>query len=191
MTSMLNTPAATAASAAVAAGTDYRVLPIAPEVIARLRESDDAGRTVPPQLDEEGGSPLRCCLRHSRPGERITLLSYAPLHRWAAEAGVDPGAYDERGPVFVHADADDCEGAAPGGRYPGAMHGMRVFRAYDAQGRILRGELVPAAPEGSTPEQAEALADAALRSLFADPTVQLVHVRAVGHGCFVMDVRRK
>ena len=166
--------------------TDYRVLPITPAVVARLRERDDAGQPMRPQLDEEGGSPLRCCLRHSRPGERIALVSYAPLHRWAAETGADPGPYDERGPVFVHADAEDCEGPEPGEGYPSAMHGTRVFRAYDAQGRILRGEPVQAAP----PEQVHAVVDAALRGLFADPAVALVHIRAVGHGCFVAEVRR-
>ncbi|MGW3510169.1 DUF1203 domain-containing protein, partial [Streptomyces sp. NPDC000994] len=31
------------------------------------------------------GAPLRCCLRRSEPGERIALVSYAPLRRWAAE----------------------------------------------------------------------------------------------------------
>jgi len=169
------------------ASTDYRVLAVSPAVVAELRERDDAGRPMRPQRDQEGGSPLRCCLRHSRPGESIALVSYAPLHRWAAGTGVDPGAYDERGPVFVHADAEDCEGPEPGEGYPGAMHGIRVFRAYDAQGRILRGELVPAAP----PEQVHAVADAALRGLFADPAVALVHVRALGHGCFVLEARRK
>ncbi|GAA3304049.1 hypothetical protein GCM10020295_54180 [Streptomyces cinereospinus] len=77
-----------------------------------LRDADDAGRVMTAVTDEEGGAPLRCCLRRSEAGERIALVSYAPLRRWAAETGVDPGAYDEQGPVFIH--AEDCAG--PRGR---------------------------------------------------------------------------
>lgn len=162
--------------------TDYTVHAIAPEVLAGLRVADDLGRAMRPFADDEGGGPLRCCLRYSNPGEKIALVSYGPLHRWATATGADPGAYDERGPIFIHADADDCEGPEPGGRYPLGMHGRRVFRAYDAAGHILRGELVEAAPEGDP--------DAVLRSFFAEPEVALVHVRALGHGCFVMEARR-
>jgi len=28
--------------------------------------------------DDEGGAPLRCCLRDSRPGERVALVSVTP-----------------------------------------------------------------------------------------------------------------
>ncbi|MFC1441913.1 DUF1203 domain-containing protein [Streptacidiphilus sp. N1-10] len=163
--------------------TDYTVHAIAPDVLAELRVADDLGRAMRPFADDAGGSPLRCCLRYSNPGEPIALVSYGPLHRWAAATpGADPGAYDERGPIFIHADPDDCEGPEPGGRYPLHMHDRRVFRAYDAAGHILRGELVEAVPEGDP--------DAALHALFADPEVALVHVRALGHGCFVLEARR-
>ncbi|MEV5237724.1 DUF1203 domain-containing protein [Streptomyces cinnamoneus] len=154
--------------------------PIAPAVLRQLRTRDDAGVTRTPGLDPDGGAPLRCCLLHSTPGERILLVSYAPLRRWAAETGAEPGAYDERGPVFIH--AEECEGRAPGSGYPQAMHGARrVLRAYDAQGRILGGRLV---------ELPAAEVDAALAEVFADPRVALVHVRAVEFGCFLLEVRR-
>lgn len=158
--------------------TAYQVLPIAPHVLASLRESDDAGRAPVFSVDETGGAPLRCCLTRARPGDRIALLVYAPLRRWAAETGADPGPYDEQGPVFIH--TDPCPGAAPG--YPAAMHTSdRVFRAYDAEGRILRGVQVDPDP---------LLADEVLTAMFSDPTVALVHVRAVGFGCFQHEVRR-
>ena len=50
-------------------------------LLSQLRERDDAGH--PPRLliDQEGGSPLRCCLRRIRPGERVALVAYAPLGR--------------------------------------------------------------------------------------------------------------
>ncbi len=128
-----------------------------------------------PALDEEGGAPLRCCLRHSEPGERIALVSYAPLRRWAAETGAEPGAYDEQGPVFIH--AEECAGPAAGSGYPFA-NAHRVLRRYSAEGRILGGELV------------DPLDDDAFHRAFADLSVVLVHVRAVEYGCFYFEVRR-
>ncbi|WP_148668084.1 DUF1203 domain-containing protein, partial [Streptomyces sp. WAC05950] len=76
----------------------YRARPIEETALQELRVRDDAGRDCVPCTDGEGGAPLRCCLRTSEAGERIALVSYAPLRRWAARTGADPGAYDEQGP---------------------------------------------------------------------------------------------
>ena len=114
-----------------------QVRAIDPDALSQLRRRDDAGH--PPRLmtDEDGGSPLRCCLRLSRAGERVALVSYAPLCRWARETGADPGPYDEVGPVFIH--PAPCAGPDAAG-YPPALTGRpRVFRAYSASGRILAG----------------------------------------------------
>lgn len=126
--------------------------------------------------DEEGGAPLRCCLRRSTPGELVALVSYAPLRRWAAANGADPGAYDEQGPVFVH--AEECAGP----RLEGLpfVNAHRVVRRYSAEGHILGGELV---------EGADGTAEG-LQNAFDDPSVALVHVRAVEYGCFLYEVRR-
>ncbi|MFJ5232503.1 DUF1203 domain-containing protein [Kitasatospora sp. NPDC088391] len=160
---------------ATATATDVRAVPA--DVLAALRQTDDAGRPVVPfTVEEEGGHPLRCCLTRARTGERIALVSYAPLRRWAAETGCDPGAYVETGPVFVH--AEPCAGH-PGG-WPDAFHGARrVLRAYAADGRILGGRLT---------EPAELPAVAA--ELLADPETAVLHVRAVEFGCFLHEVRR-
>ncbi|MFE9098432.1 DUF1203 domain-containing protein [Streptomyces sp. NPDC007264] len=156
--------------------TAYTARPIPPAVLRELRERDDAGRPMAPETDEEGGAPLRCCLRRSAPGERIALVSYAPLRRWAAETGARPGAYDEQGPVFVH--AEECGGPDGGGHpFPGAH---RVVRRYSTDGRILGGRLVAGVEEF----------DDAFAEAFADPEVALVHVRAVDYGCFHFEVRR-
>jgi len=155
--------------------TTYTARPIAPVVLKELRSADDAGREMVPVTDEEGGAPLRCCLRRSRPGERIALVSYAPLRRWAAETGAEPGAYDEQGPVFVH--AEECAGPQAGDTHPFAGE-HRTVRRYSADGRILGGELVDTAD------------DEALTHAFDDPAVALVHVRAVEYGCFLYEVRR-
>ncbi|MFI1353013.1 DUF1203 domain-containing protein [Streptomyces sp. NPDC020898] len=161
----------------------YAVRPIGPLILKRLRSADDAGRQLVPVQDEEGGSPLRCCLRHSAPGEHIALVSYAPLRRWAAETGAEPGAYDEQGPVFIHAEAEACGGPAAGEGYPFAR-ARRVLRRYSGEGRILGGRLVEPVGEGAD-AFGEAFAEA-----FADPEVAVVHVRTVEYGCFLYEVRR-
>jgi len=156
--------------------TTLRINAIDPDVCRRLRERDDAGQPPVLSIDETGGAPLRCCLTRALPGERIALVSYAPLHRWAAETGAEPGPYDERGPVFLH--AEECAGPAEG--WPDGFHtGARVLRAYDRQGHILGG--VPVEPE---------TAEAAAVELLGDPEVAVVHVRALAFGCFMHDVRR-
>ncbi|MFB7507993.1 DUF1203 domain-containing protein [Streptomyces broussonetiae] len=156
--------------------TAHTARPVPPRVLEELRTADDAGRPLAPFTDEEGGAPLRCCLRRAAPGEPIALVSYAPLRRWAAETGADPGAYDEQGPVFVH--AEDCPG--PSGTDLPFTDSPRVLRRYSADGRILGGRLV-------SPSEGFA---SAFSAAFADPEVALVHVRAVEYGCFLYEVRR-
>ncbi|MFE9370534.1 DUF1203 domain-containing protein [Streptomyces sp. NPDC006711] len=165
--------------------TKYTVLPVDTAVLKELRSVDDAGRPCAPYLatSDDEGSPLRCCLRSITPGERIALVSYAPLRRWTAMRGVDPGAYDEQGPVFIHADA--CDGFTPGEAYPLARPGaLRTVRRYDARGHIAGGRLL------EIPADAATAFDAALDDAFNDPDVVLVHVRALEYGCFHFEVRR-
>ncbi|WP_030614889.1 DUF1203 domain-containing protein [Streptomyces sclerotialus] len=171
--------------------TRYTPRPIDATALKELRTADDAGRPVRPFTagDDSApvdcvGSPLRCCLRPARAGERVALVSYAPLRRWAAATGAEPEAYDEVGPVFVH--AEECGGPdphAPG--YPFTRTGaLRVLRRYTAAGHIAGGRLL------ELPEDADAALDAALDEAFADPGTALVHVRAVEYGCLHFEVRR-
>ncbi len=153
----------------------YTAHPVPRAALEELRAADDAGRVPAPVTDDEGGAPLRCCLRRSRAGERIALVSYAPLRRWAAETGADPGAYDEQGPVFIH--AEECAG--PDGDGLAFTNAHRTVRRYSSDGRILGGQLVE--PDGFEP---------ALHKAFDDPAVAFVHVRAVEYGCFLYEVRR-
>ncbi|MET9930946.1 MULTISPECIES: DUF1203 domain-containing protein [unclassified Streptomyces] len=165
------------------AETPYVPRAVAPAALAALRVVDDAGRPCVPYPSTGGGEPLRCCLRPAVPGERIALVSYAPLRRWAAETGAEPGAYDEQGPVFVH--AGECGGPAPSEEYPFARPGaLRTLRRYDAEGRIVGGRLL------ELPEDPADGFDRALAEAFEDPAVALVHVRAVEYGCFHFEVRR-
>ncbi|MER5733048.1 DUF1203 domain-containing protein [Streptomyces sp. NPDC002138] len=171
--------------------TTYTPLPVPPDALRELRTTDDAGRPVRPFTARADGvpldcvgSPLRCCLRGIEPGERVALVSYAPLRRWAAATGAEPGAYDEVGPVFVHAEAcPEPAGEARG--YPFARPGaLRTVRRYDAAGHIVGGRLF------EVPEDAEAGFDRVLGEAFAAPEVALVHVRALEYGCFQFEVRR-
>ncbi|MER5945028.1 DUF1203 domain-containing protein [Streptomyces sp. NPDC001904] len=168
--------------------TRYPARPIDPTALKELRDVDDAGRAcVPyPATAADAGSPLRCCLRPVQECERIALVSYAPLRRWAARTGAAPGAYDEQGPVFLHAFADDCPGPETDPeRYPFDRPGaLRTLRRYDARGHIVGGRLL------EIPADATAGFDAALDEAFADPAVVLVHVRAVEYGCLHFAVRR-
>ena len=164
--------------------TTYDARPIDPTALKELRERDDAGRPCVPYTATEAGDPLRCCLRGAEPGERIALVSYAPLRRWAAAIGARPGAYDEQGPVFIH--ATPCEGPSQGvGGYPFSRAGaLRTVRRYNAEGRIVGGRLL------EIPADEERGFDEALAEAFADPEVALVHVRAVEYGCLHFEVRR-
>ena len=156
----------------------FRISPLPADVVAQLLREDDSGRAPQLVTDPDGGSPVRCCLRASRPGERLALASYAPLRRWAAARGVDPGAYDETGPVFLHAEA--CDGFTEQG-YPQELRDApRMLRAYSRTGRILRGVQVPAYGEF----------EKELDALLADPSVAVVHGRAVEFGCFTFAAER-
>ncbi|MEU4268537.1 DUF1203 domain-containing protein [Streptomyces sp. NPDC026092] len=164
--------------------TTYTARPIAPAALAELRHVDDAGQPCVPFTATDGGDPLRCCLRPVAAGERVALVSYAPLRRWAAATGARPGAYDEQGPVFIHAEA--CEGPVPGAEsYPFDRPGaLRTLRRYDAEGRIVGGRLL------EIPAEATEGFDQALAEAFDDTRVALVHIRAVEYGCFQFEVRR-
>jgi len=122
--------------------TGAEVRAIAPAVADQLRVIDDAGRAPRLVTDRAGGSPLRCCLRRSQAGQRIALVSYAPLRRWAVQTGADPGPYDEVGPVYIH--PERCDGQRDYG-FPADFTGSRrVLRSYAADGRILDGRLAEA-----------------------------------------------
>ncbi|MFF2325682.1 MULTISPECIES: DUF1203 domain-containing protein [unclassified Streptomyces] len=164
--------------------TAYEARPIDPAALKELRDTDDAGRPCAPYTATDSGDPLRCCLRGNEAGERIALVSYAPLRRWAAATGARPGAYDEQGPVFIH--ARECGGpAADRAGYPFSRAGaVRTVRRYDAAGRIVGGRLL------EIPADEERGYDEALAAAFADPEVALVHVRAMEYGCFQFEVRR-
>lgn len=129
---------------------------------------DDAGTPLEAYEDPDGGAPLRCCLRDSRPGERLVLAAVTP-----------PGprdAYREVGPVFLH--AQPCAG--PLDEVPPFWSTRRqVLRTYDAAGHLSGGEVA---------EPGDQLAVAG--RLLTDRAVAFVQARNVVHGCFMLTLRR-
>jgi Protein of unknown function (DUF1203) len=147
--------------------------PIPPALLHQIRAAgvDEAGNRLTAATDTDGGSPLRCCLRESAPGERVLLIAYTPPGT--------RGAYAERGPVFIH--AEPCDGYPSPGQYPPALRRRaQVVRAYDRDGKIADGVL---AADG---EQAMNV----IREQFSRPDVAVVHLRNVGYGCYNFAVRR-
>lgn len=160
--------------------TTFVARAIPADTAAELRIRDDSGSEPELIVDREGGSPLRCCLRSSRPGERILLASYAPLRRWAAETGANPGAYLESGPVFIH--AEHCDGAEHAG-WPDDFRGLpRVLRGYDANGRIRGGVVVA---------EGEPAPERFVDELFSDPSIAFIHARALVFGCYTFAIDRQ
>ena len=143
----------------------FEAIPAAELDRIRAAGTDEAGSRLSVQVDAEGGSPLRCCLRETRPGERVLLLAYTP------PGGIGP--YAERGPVFIH--AERCEGYQTRGVYPPELsHRQQVVRAYGHDGRIAAGVL---AADGDH-------AAAVIQDLLRHPDVALVQLRNVGYGCY-------
>jgi hypothetical protein len=62
-------------------GSAFRVTPIPADVLDRIRAAghDDFGNPLVPATDEDGGSPMRCCLRRSAPGDRLCVIAYRPF----------------------------------------------------------------------------------------------------------------
>jgi hypothetical protein len=138
----------------------------------RDRSVDEHGNQVTATIDEEGGAPLRCCLRDSRPGESLLLVAWSPF--------AVAGPYAEVGPVFVHAQA--CPGRpAPAGWPDDFRRRRQVLRAYRADGTIAGGTVLDA---GEAPEPVVA-------KLLADPDVAFLHSRNIVFGCYMFEIRRR
>lgn len=159
----------------IATPTGFRISAIPAQTLDRIRAGgqDDFGNPLQMFVDEEGGSPLRCCLRPAEAGERLMLIAYRPFSR--------PGPYAEVGPVFVH--AEPCAGYTEPARYPSGYRTWKtmVFRPYHVDGRMAYPAL--AMVDGPQAEQA-------IETIFADPTIEMIHTRNVHAGCYMFAIHR-
>ena len=145
-------------------------MPTTPDLVFDALSPDLVTADADTWTDRSGGAQLRCCLRYSRPGERVALVAVTPEG--------PRGAYRETGPVFLH--AEGCPGRTDAGYPDDFRERERVFRLYGSDGRIAGGELVPA---GHTHEQAAA-------RLLDRPGAAFVQVRNVVFGCYLLTIRR-
>ncbi|MBI3216939.1 MAG: DUF1203 domain-containing protein [Mycobacterium sp.] len=145
------------------------IRPIAAAHLDHVRESGrDAWGSPVEELADAPGSPLRCCLRNSRPGEGLILFGYAPPIPGA------PSPYQEVGAVFAH--AAPCDGAPLWTSYPDEwLDRPQVLRAYDSRGWIH--------PATTTHDGKDA--ERALREVLSAPGVVEVHSRNIAYGCFM------
>ena len=153
--------------------TSFQVTALPREDLDRIRSRgvDDFGNElVVMTQQDEGGRPLRCCLRDGTVGERFALIAWQP-----ADVG---GPYAEVGPVFIH--ADSCDGYPTDNVYPeGFRHRNQLFRAYDRDGWQVDNRLV----EGGN-------AEAAIADLFARPETSYLHSRNALPGCYMFTISR-
>lgn len=136
------------------------------------RGIDHGDNPVEPYIDDVGGWPLRCCLEFSEVGDRMALVSWAPMD-WK-------GVYAETGPVFVH--AEPCAGPEHADRLPAQLDAQpMVLRPYTRDNRIAY-DYVEHAPQGGS--LTELVAD-----LLELDDVAFVHGRNVRGGCYSFDAR--
>lgn len=136
---------------------------------ARTTKTDAYGHALRVQVDQ--AAPCRHCLRITRPGEAVLLLSYNPF-------GADHGPYSEVGPIFVH--ADGCPAYAQTDSLPSDF-GKRelVMRAYNYDHAIEDSVI-------SKPGEAEVMA----RRFFENEHIAYIHVRHTTYGCFDFAIER-
>ena len=160
--------------------TAFRVHPIPPRTLEEIRLAghDRFGNELTPVVDDEGGSPLRCCLSRTTPGERIYLIAYRPFGR--------PGPYAEAGPVFVH--ASPCPGYSETSAYPAGYRDWpaMIFRPYRHHAELNCDAIAYDAIKLGEGPTAEAL----IASIFADPAIKFIHTRNVYAGCFMFSITR-
>jgi hypothetical protein len=148
----------------------YRIVPLPTEVAdaARRQLAVGAPDHALIQADSASGYPCRHCLRWANPGEQMILFPFA---------AVGEGPYQERGPIFVH--AEPCTRYAATENFPAEFRSGRVIRAYDTRKFVIDARVVNG-------EQPEAVID----ELLQNPEVAFLHVRSATRGCYTMGIER-
>jgi hypothetical protein len=139
-----------------------------PRELDELRERgiDHGGNAVEPFVDDDGGWPLRCCLRDSEPGDELAIVAWSPFP-WR-------GPFAELGPIAIH--ARRCAGVTADGVPAQLLTRPQLARPYTTGHRIAYDDVVVVDGDGSLP--------AVLERLLASPEIELVVVRNVLAGCY-------
>jgi hypothetical protein len=149
------------------------VHPIPPTHLHGVRAAgtDGYGNQLRPFAATGEGEPLRCCLRYAEPGERITLISYAPFEQ--------PSVWREVGPVYIH--AARCAGYTDTRGLPEELRiGPRVLRTYRADNTMNY--------EHNTVVSDGAELQPIVERLLREPDIATVHVRTLAPQCFLYAV---
>ena len=149
---------------------NYRIVPLATEIAdaARGRLAARAPDHALVTADSPNGYPCRHCLQWAEAGEQLILFPFD---------SVDSGPFQERGPIFVH--AQPCPRYSETENYPEAFRNGRVFRAYGERKFMIAARVV----NGEEPEQV-------IAELLANPNAAFLHVRSATRGCYTMGVER-
>jgi len=148
----------------------YQIVPLPTEVAVAARQALAAGAPDHALIiaDSPRGYPCRHCLQWAKLGEDLILFPFA---------SVDKGPYQERGPIFVH--AEPCTRYAEIERYPEVFRNCRVVRAYDARKFMIDARVV----NGEGPEQV-------IEELLANRDAAFLDVRSATRGCYTLGVER-
>ncbi|MEM7094797.1 MAG: DUF1203 domain-containing protein [Actinomycetota bacterium] len=162
----------------MAAPTDTQTLAFSgidlTELAAALeRGVDPAGNPIESFVDEDGGWPMRCCLRDSSPGDRIAIISWTPFP-WT-------GPYAETGPIVVHA-TPGCSPSTADTLPADLDQRPMVLRPYGHDRRIAYHRVRHVAADQGVAEQAAALLEL--------DDVDFVHGRNLTGGCYAFTARR-
>ncbi len=134
---------------------------------------DHQGNTPPPFVDGNGGWPLRCCLRDSRPGDQLVTVAWSPFP-WR-------GPYAESGPVVLH--AQDCGTPDRDDQVPTQFHGRRqILRPYGVDRRIAYDHCRFVEPDDDL--------SATIVELLDVEDIVFIHARNVPSGCYSFTVQR-
>ena len=149
---------------------NYRIVPLPTEVADAARRSRAAGAEDHALVtaDSPNGYPCRHCLQWANTGAQMILFPFT---------SVDSGPYQERGPIFVH--AEPCSPYAETESYPKDFAHGRVVRAYDVRKFMIGARVM----NGGTPEQV-------IEELLAHPDAAFLHVRSATRRCYTMGVAR-
>lgn len=144
---------------------NFEISPIDARRASELR----GGATVRFKVDAEPGFPCRLCLRDAKIGETVLLVSYDPFRT--------NSPYRSASPIFLH--ETPCVRLERKEISKQQSNRLLSLRAFNADEFMLEGKVV----QGGDLETA-------VGELFADASVDFIHVHNAGPGCWALRIDR-